>query len=228
MNFDQIKNLMDVLQNTASDCLSAEQIDTYVQAQLIDQDDATFNPIRHHLDACVDCAEQYAVAYDVGFEAQVAQIPQPKLDFLKRDTTLLNQLLDACVRTVNQLRVQFSRELNARLTPPPLAVSRSRGRYRRPILQLSAEDTTLISPHLPFSIAAFEDSENPNNCLIEIKVRPPHKSWPDLAGYQVALSLFGTASVQTTDAHGEVIFADVAVAALQTMQIIVSSAPQSG
>src|SRR3954454_6371386 len=95
-----------------------EALDDYIGAQLAAQDYAGQVPaVAAHLDACVDCAEEYALLYELRVAEThgpvPATIPQFNLDFLPAPTpqqphTSLGTMLAAAVqRTGERLRVQL-------------------------------------------------------------------------------------------------------------------------
>ena len=65
----------------------------------------------------------------------------------------------------------------------------------------------------------YRDEQQPQNCLVEVAVRPPDRAWPLLAGILVALELPDLRREQRTNPWGVAAFAQVPVAELDKLVI---------
>lgn len=229
----QVQALMSVLKQIPSkaDCaLCREHLDEYVQAQL----SAAALPaqsgwVAQHLDSCLECAEAYALLYEValaeekGALPQPTHLPEPDLAFLTPSPDWLATLKTALRVTPAQLALQLSQALNRLLTPPlSLALTRSLAgsRYDPKLLELNAAQANAAG--LPFSLVVYADRQQPDRCLVEMTVQPPDQSWPDLGGYLVtAIAGEQTFSAETDD-WGAVSFSDVPLVELENLRLVVN------
>ena len=63
-------------------------------------------------------------------------------------------------------------------------------------------------------------------CGLSVKIEPPHRRRPDLAGTLVEISLGTTQQAQVTNAFGTTLFAPLPIAALDTLTIRVGPTPE--
>ena len=212
-----------------------EQLDGYVTAQL-DGDPylEKFSDIAVLLDAHPDCVEAYALLYEMITAehsqtlTQPSHIPPPNLSFLRKQApSLLSQLTAALQQTADSLTLTLNQALLRLLQPPastPALALRTAPseRYGQKLFQL--EPSTVPALNIPFTLAAYQDSQQPDHSLIEITVQPPGKSWPKLAGYRVSLRYADQSQQATTDAWGVVSFQDIPTAQLTNLIIIINIA----
>ncbi|MBE2222620.1 MAG: hypothetical protein IAF02_13820 [Anaerolineae bacterium] len=212
---------------TEMDCQRCvAQLTDYVSAQLDKGDyQHQFPVVAQHLDSCVLCAEMYARVYEVeladrnGRLPHPASIPQPDLSFLGSRPSLWAVLQIAFQQTQTRLTLQLDAALAALLTPQPsLALTRSGddARFGEQILSLTPDQVP--ETELPFSLAAYADKENPNQCLVEITVEPSGSSWPDLGGSNVRLRYGEVVLAEITDDWGTAVFPDIPRADLKNLQ----------
>lgn len=233
----QRRRLLKVLYSEASDeecarCLSI--IDEYVTAQLAGKDYLSkFADVALHLDRCVSCAATYARLYELESATEVPHpvrlenIPAPDLSFLDPNRTraqLVEQIRDSISRAGEQFTLKFTAGLFSLLQPSPVAL-RSRApsdsqRYGNVLLLLNPAEVPGLD--LPLNVTAYEHLQQSQTCLVEVIVKPPGTSWPDLGGRKVTLHFDGTTYQNNTDAWGVASFEDVPVEALSQMRIEVS------
>lgn len=217
---DHIQTFLTLLRTepTSADCercLAAAE--TYATAQLNGDDyQQQFPWIAQHLDSCVDCAQVYAHLYELmwaennGRLAQPTTIPEPDLSFLNPAPSLRETLQIALHRTQEQITLQLNAALFALLQPttsPSLARGGEDGRFGQQLLALTPEQTPAAA--LPFSLAAYADTQNPEQCLVEVTVELPGVSWPDLGGYKVVLQYTNKEETAVTDDWGIAVFTDI-------------------
>ncbi|MEW5987782.1 MAG: hypothetical protein AB1791_14200 [Chloroflexota bacterium] len=215
-------------------CLA--QLDDYVAAQLAGRDYlAAFSNVAYHLDACLECAAVYARLYELelaaagGRLAAVMHIPAPNLSVLlsgrsrfQRDgSSWKRDLQESVQRMGDWLRLQLSADLLPLLHPTPtLAALRAPAdseRYAETLLNLEPDEA--LRPDWPATVTAYRDSHHPEECLIEVMVELPGRSWPDLAGIPVILVTAGQRREALTDAWGLSAFAGVPVSHLPDLTI---------
>lgn len=233
----QRRRLLKVLYSEANDeecarCLSG--IDEYVTAQLAGEDYlSNFADIALHLDRCMSCAATYARLYELESATELAHlvqlenIPAPDLSYLdpnRARAQLFEQIRDSISRAGEQLTLKFTAGLFSSLQPSPVAL-----RSRAPSdSQLYGDVLLLLDPaelpelDLPISVIAYEHLQQSQSCLVEVIVKPPGTSWPDLGERKVTLRFDDTTYQNNTDAWGVASFEDVPVEALSQMRIEVS------
>lgn len=208
-----------------------QQLDEYVTAQLngepyLEQ----FGDLAVLLDAHPDCAEAYALLHEMITAdltrslPQPDHIPRPDLSFLRASApNLLAQLSAAIQQTADTISLTLTEALIGLLQPPtpaPILRAAESERYGEKILQLQPEAAPDLN--IPFSLNAYLDKQEPDSTLIELIVQPPGKSWPELAGYRVAIRYDGQLQQATTDAWGVVSFGDIPVAQLANLVVTVN------
>ncbi len=219
-NGDPIQAFLTLLrtESTPADCERClAQVETYATAQQNGKDYRQQFPwIAQHLDSCVDCAQAYVHVYELiwaennGRLAQPATIPEPDLSFLSPAPSLWETLQTALYRTQEQITLQLNAALLALLQPPAspsLARGGEDGRFGQQLLALTPEQTPEAA--LPFALAAYADTQNPEQCLVEVTVEPPGVSWPDLGGYKVVLQYTDREETAITDDWGIAVFPDI-------------------
>lgn len=207
-----------------------EQLDGYVTAQLAGQDYAVrFPEVAAHLDACPDCAEAYGRLYELELAAATGRLPlpnrlpKPDLSFLAPQAAPgLAEALSAAVRRLgNGLTFHLSAGLLPLLRPAPalaaVRVPADSVRYGEVLLALEPDDARRAG--LPLGLTAYRDARRPEVCLLEVKVEPPGRSWPDLGGTTVTLTAAGDQRRAVTDAWGLAAFEGVAVAHLAQLMV---------
>ena len=226
-------------------CLS--RLDEYVAAQLAGQDYvARFPDVAMHLDACLDCAGAYARLYELEIAEVANRLPQPDrvrdpdLSFLLpgaagpmspaalrarlRAAMLTDRLRAALRRIGDRLTLQLSADLLELMRPAPVATPlrapAAGERYAEVVLALEPDET--LRSDLPITMTAYRDSQRPDECLVEVVVEPPGRSWPDLDGNTVVLIAAGERREATTDAWGLVSFAGVSIARLADLTVEVT------
>lgn len=212
-----------------------DRLDDYVAAQLAGEPYAARYPeVAIHLDACPACANVYGRLYEVELAAasntlpEPEQVPDPDLSFLLPGTasplspsalraqvarTLTERLRAGLRRTGDRVRLQLSADLLPLLRPPP-AVAAVRAptdaaRYGEVLLALNPDEG--LRPDLPMTVTAYRDAHRPEECLVEVSVEPPGRSWPDVEGLAVALIVAGERREARTDAWGLAAFEGVPI-----------------
>lgn len=229
---DRVNHFLTLLRTEPNDELFSrclEQLDGYVNAQLdgepyLEQ----FSELAVLLDAHPDCVEAYALLHDLITADRTHTLaapdhtPAPDLSFLRaKAPSLLAQLSAALQQTADTITLTLSEALISALRPlpsPSLALRTAQSeRYGEKLLQLdSAHAPTL---HIPFTLVAYQDSQEPASSLVEVTVQPPGKSWPELSGYHVSLGYADQSHQATTDAWGVVSFANIPVSYLPQLVI---------
>lgn len=207
---------------TCAACL--DTLEAYVEDQRAGSDYAALHPATaRHLDACVECAEAYALLYELAETPAAAlpapeRIPPPDLGFLDAAAaTTLASLLSAALTQADQtLRLRLSPALLSagRAAPPAQAY---RDTTTPPLFTL-----TLNAPTPDITqvlISAHTDPADANRCTLQAEVALVNREWPDLAGIAVrAISPTATLSAQT-DAWGIALFPGVPIVDLDTLII---------
>ena len=218
------------------DCQAVlDRLTGYVTTQLTDPDyQAQFPEIALHLDACITCAEAYARLYELELAVttdtlpQPATVPEPDLGFLQQaePEPLIVQLRQAVSRMGQTLTLRLSAELVSRLQPvSPASLTRAPAdttRYADPVLVLNLADANQTG--FPAALTAYQDNQNPDLSLVEVLVEPEERSWPDLGGIRVTLTLAGQPHTAPTDAWGLAPFEGIPIAQLADMAIEITLA----
>ncbi len=197
------------------------QLDAYAVAQLAGEPyTEQFADIALMLDQSAVLSSIYARVYDAAAQNDTADlsIPAPNLDFLTPRPSLAQLLHEAIRVNGNKIRFALSDALLPLLAPPPtpalvLRGAADRQRYNKELLKLEQEEGR------PFTLVAWQDSENDALCLVEVTVEPPGKMWPDLAGSSVCVTAAGNTYTETTDEWGLAAFEDIVVATLGALSI---------
>ena len=222
--------------DSCEQCLA--RLDDYIAAQLAgDPYRMTYGATADHLDSCPECAAAYALLYEAAWMEQhgrlpaPAHIPDPDLGFLKTKSDAANwlsRLRQALQHSQDRLSLQLSSGLVAFLQPPsPIALTRSaddEARYGRLLLSLTPNRFPELE--LPVSLLVYEDGQNPDNCLLEVTVEPPGRSWPDLGGRTVTVATWESAQTAVTDDWGTAVFPDIPIAALDSLRLDVDLSMQ--
>jgi len=203
-------------------CLDA--LDGYVDAQLAGQGYAALLPaVAAHLDGCVDCAQSYAVLYEVrlaeasGALPVPAHIPPPDLGFLAGRPTLAELLAGAVRRAGDTLRLTLGETLLAllRLTPPAPALS-LRDAGDEPLFAVDLPSPDPLVARL--TLAAYP-ADVPGSCQVQVGVALPDRVWPQLAGLSVRLVGRDLERSALTDPWGEASFERVPLTALPGLNV---------
>lgn len=207
--------------------LCLDRLDAYVAAQFAQDVSAhAFRDVMQHLDACVRCAESYALLYQgrVHEEEDVAlpaHIPDPDLRFLVaakpgamprvRTKTPKMLLLESLQVVGAQVRIQLSQALLSAFPPSAAAL---RGDTAPVVF-----DLVFMAPHASIArlrLSAVVVGDMPERWDLRVLIVLPERDWPDLAGIPLTLMLGETPHRALTDPWGEAIFA--AVPAAQAMR----------
>jgi hypothetical protein len=186
-----------------------DALEAYVTAQLA-ADTATaaarYPAVALHLDACVACAESYALLYDALAVpvAQPARVPAPDLSFLPRPGLLQ--------RVGAALVLQLSQVLQS---APPLAGALRSGGAPLFDLHLGTPDAALSE----LRITVYPRPQAADRCDLRVLVVPIGRAWPQLAGTTVTLSAGAALQHEQTDQYGEVVFADRSIDALAALEL---------
>lgn len=226
----QLSHVLMLPQDAVSHDEAAAQLDDYVAAQLAGEDyRKRFPSVARHLDACVECAEAYALCYEralaeaSGGLPQPARLPEPDLSFLapSMGQSLVDLVRAAVQRAGEQFRLQLTPDLLPALRPAyaaaPVRAAGDGPRYNEVILRLAPAEE--LSTTWPAGIVAYRDAQNPDHCLVEVTVAPPGRSWPDLAGIEVTLAVGAERRSETTDAWGAASFEATPITGLGAMSI---------
>ncbi len=213
--------------NDAACTACIDQLDDYVQAQLAGQDyAAAFPVVAQHLDACVACAEAYAMLYEsYANAAQMAPpaIPAVDLGFLPKQVSLAELIRAALQHTAERLRVTLSAELLAGLQAQPKPQLAMRGGEQALFDLALVEPTPLMSALHVQALAAA----TPETCTLRVQVSLYDRDWPDLADIPVTIHLPGGAQSSRTDAWGEAVFPNLPADQLAQLSVDVSAPPTS-
>jgi hypothetical protein len=237
---ERLKQILQILRfdpddEACQDCLS--QLEDYIAAQFAGEDYMTrFPRVVVHLDACSDCAGAYARLYELelaeanGTISNPEQIPEPDLGFLQGGSQKLHPsvsnnltklIQDALRRTGDRILVQFSAELLDLLRPLPSATPvrapTESDRYHEVIVQLNPDHFQDFD--FPITLTAYRDSQQPESCLVEVRVEPPGESWPDLEGRSVTLIVAEERIESLTDAWGVASFESIRIDDLAGMKL---------
>jgi hypothetical protein len=203
-------------------CLDA--LEDYCSAQQAGADVAALFPaVAEHLDACVACAEAYALLYDTLLAGEglpeAGAVPTPDLSFVRAGwaPTLAGVLAGAIEQAGTRLRVAFSQAL-LELAPPPSQAGlafRSPG-DPEPILDLTWEQPAGQVDQLQVAILPSPDEQR---CDVRVRVAVAGRTWPDLEGIQVRLRAGDTQQDAATDAWGEALFRSVARASVAQLVV---------
>jgi hypothetical protein len=232
-------------------CLS--QLADYVSVQCSGEDYvAHYSTVAAHLDSCLNCASAYARLYELELAARADELPsldrlpEPDLGFLlpvadePAPASVLRhrlqleawreKLREALQRVGARITLQLSADLLPLLRPAPAtAATRApadAGRFSEVLLQLDPAE--LPGVNNPIGLAAYRDAEHPAECLIEVRVILPDRSWPDLGGIPVALIVAGERREATTDAWGLASWEGVPIARLSELQVeVILASPES-
>ena len=228
----QVEDFLTLLrtETTEADCdRCLVQIDAYASSQLNSEPYREQFPwVAQHLDSCVACAEAYAQVYELiwaennGRLAQPPTIPEPDLSFLIPTPSLWATLQAALKMTQTQITLQLDAALFSLLQPsasPSMARSGEDGRFGQQLLSLTAEQTP--EANLPFSLAAYADTEDDANCLVEVTVEPPGLSWPELGGYKIILRDINESQTAVTDDWGIAVFHNIPRAELANLYLVI-------
>lgn len=246
---DQIERLKQALapqdETTCEACLS--QLADYVSAQCSGEDYAAQYPeVAAHLDNCLNCASAYARLYELELAARadelfsLERVPEPDLGFLLSNArepvpasvlrrrlqleVLLEKLRAALQHAGTHVTLQLSADLLPLLQPAlataPTRASADTGRFSEVLLKLDPAE--LPSANSPIGLAAYRDAEHPAECLIEVHVILPDRSWPDLGGIPVALIVAGERREVTTDAWGLASWEGVPIVQLDDVRVEVN------
>jgi hypothetical protein len=218
-------------ETTCQTCLG--KLNDYVAAQLAGEDALSLYPdVAVHLDTCLDCAGAYARLYELELAMAAERLPEPPrlpapdLSFLPatphlRPIALAEQVRQALSRAGNQLVFRLSAGLLSLLASSPAPVSlrapADTQRYTEVVCTLEPDES--LRSEVPFTLTAYRDGAQPDHCLVEVVVEPPGRSWPDLEGITVALTLAGVRREATTDAWGLVSFAGLPIARLADLTL---------
>lgn len=237
---ERLKRLKRVLQTQPDNeerlAVYIEQLPDYIAAQRRGENCAAqFPELSEALDAMPELAAAYARLYDLEVaeaeqKALTAEKPlaAPNLSFLTANKTPLRQQLKEALQIAGeQIQLQFNERLLTLLAPPPaMAAVRSAPvdaeRYDQHIVSISPEALTDLVMHLTIDI--YRDTNNPEDCLVEITVEPKGKSWPELEGSEVTISYGDQSQTAETDAWGNVSFTDVAYSRLDSLKLSVKPA----
>lgn len=185
-----------------------------------------FTDLRQHLDGCVACSEAFGRLY-TSFVQPVSSetmdnVPEPDLSFLTPKESLSERLRRALSQVGETIRLQLSADLLPTLRPA-LAIGALRSsqeqEYGELLLQL--DPPSALAEQLPASISVYRAGSSPIRCLVEVTVTLPDRTWPDLAGIPITLSIGQLDRTQETDAFGVASFADVAIEELPAVAIAV-------
>jgi hypothetical protein len=225
-HWEQLSKLLQTApsQDSYQHCL--EKLDDYVAAQLAGGDYMSLYPdVALHLDSCLECAEVYERAYELELALienrlpQPDRMPAPDLSFLgpeRARPTLLELLRVAIHQTSRKLTLQFSADLLALLQSSPVPSFKQRDDL---LWQLQPDQ---LPASLPITVSAYRNAADEASCVVEISVKPPGRSWPELADMQVTLSISNAVYEKRTDPWGVVAFEAIPIAALPQMKIEVA------
>jgi len=230
---EQLKAALQVKTGEAACDAVLAQLDEYVAAQLDGRDPFTLYPqIAVHLDGCLTCAAAYGRLYRLALAEQTETLPnlqqsrQPDLSFLTPTnplSTLADRLRTAVERLENGWRLHFSADLLPLLQPQsapvPVRAPDKSERYTELILALEPEKD--LQAKIPFKLLVYKDNQTPTECLVEVWVQPPDRTWPQLAGFIVTLQRADQSYEQTTNPWGVATFTQIPIQTLDTLSITI-------
>jgi hypothetical protein len=231
----QVRRLAEALLTQPDDaactaCLDA--LEEYVNTQLAGDDQvARWPEVANHLDACVACAESYALLYAARLAAPVtpASLPGPDLSFLQvsaagplapaalRDQRRMARLRAAVVQAGARLRVTLSRSLLDLLPPPAGPALAFRSGSGVALFELMLDELEGAIERL--TLSAYADDEAAERCVVRVQVALRGRQWPDLVGVPVVLQAADERRAATTDAWGEAVFEAVPATALPELVV---------
>jgi hypothetical protein len=206
-----------------------DELEAYVAAQLDgDEYAARWPAVATHLDACVACAESYALLYaaQVAERAQLAPatIPAPDLSFLQANIASPSAAGDlraalglAVARAGTRLRLTISRALLDLLPAPSAPALAFRSGGGTALFELTLDETGSTIERL--NVSAYADRAAAERCAVRVQVAVRGREWPDLAGIAIALYVGDEQRTAATDAWGESVFADVPTVALARLVV---------
>ena len=229
---EQIRNFLQTVYQSSDDATCAQ-----VQAQLLDyvntrintyvnwnQSLQAFTEVRQHLDSCVNCSEAFAQIHEtiLATQSESQSLPTPDLGFLQPQLSLSERLNDAISQLGDRIRLQFSVDLLPALRPA-MATGALRSAQNQPYgeLLLQLDPPAELIERWNTTISVYRDHQSPILCMVEVTVAPPDRSWPDLAGIPVTLSIGTDERAQETDAFGVVSFERIAIEQLPAVAIAV-------
>jgi hypothetical protein len=119
-------------------------------------------------------------------------------------------------RTGARLRLSLSHAL-LDLLPAPAPAPALRGAPGAAQLELEVHEPSAIVERL--HLTTYSVATTPERCDLRVQITIQGREWPDLADVPVMLAIGGKQHRMLTDAWGEVVFTDLPVAALPTMQL---------
>jgi hypothetical protein len=214
----QARRLAEILvaAHSDADCAAClDELEAYIDAQLGGEEYAArFAATARHLDACVACAESYALIYEVRMAEAALPTPQrlpaPDLGFLLSPAERLRASLAAALsRAGAGLRLAFSPSLLAALAAAPAGPSLAlRGDGPgEPLFEL------LISAPAPqvdeLRLSLYADAARPGAGTLRAQLALAGRDWPDLAGVAVLARWPGGEGRATSDEWGEALIPGV-------------------
>lgn len=188
-------------------------LEPYVDAQLAGASYAARLPtVAAHLDACVACAEAYALLYEARLAdapAGALAIPAPDLSFLPRPGAGLADLLaGALERLGDGLRLRLGRPLLDALRAAPAPAPALRAAFSGDALI----DLTLSAPTpavAELRLTVYADPADPALCVARAQLALAGRDWPDLGGATLIARWGGGVAQALTDAWGEALLAGI-------------------
>ena len=204
-----------------------DQLEAYVNAQLAgDNYLALFPAVVQHLDSCVDCAESYALLYEVRLAENTAPLPAVAAEpeyMLSAATRLREALRQAVEHTGMRIRLTLTQTLLDALptiqTPAPTL--RAGTSSNAPSIDLDLDDRA--SPVSRLRLTMHPVTGATESYSVRVQVALYDRAWPDLADIAVTLQYGGTQRHALTDPWGEAVFDDVPATALVGLQLEVDA-----
>jgi hypothetical protein len=220
-----MERLLRALRSDADDRLTCgecrEQLPGYMLA--LEQGEgagALWADVQAHLAVCLPCGELHDELAALG-EPELAELaaaaaaPAPDLGFARRAPLVAVQLT-----SLGEAVISFGQGIVAAVerafAGPGFAAARSGGG------ELTEQIPSPLAEHLFDASVTIRRAADPDLCTLVVKVAPAGKAWPDLAGTLVSVrGASHSYEPVETDAHGIARLADVRVADLPGLSIVV-------
>lgn len=199
--------------------LTLEKIEAYITAELNDEDAAAIYPdVDLLLDASLEHADLYACLYNTALAEKEGRLPIVAHQFskpaissenmpLSPEVSLAEKLKEAIVEQGRQLVVHFSAELNSLLGLKPGLVQMGEALLGDKIMALNVESN--LAHHTHFYLTVHQDKQNPDFCLLEMRLKIPGRTPFKQDGAVVSIGWPDEEQRAVSDKKGLVIFKDV-------------------
>jgi hypothetical protein len=200
----------------------------YVEAQIQDGDGAARFPAVHQYVLTVGQQDEHYLALVALLQqAQVAQLePPPRpatFDFSYLQQPRVTRAVNVFVE-MGRLVINLSRDF--------VEQAMAESTLQLAHIKASAADTlfeTVVADQqsgFKTRLVVKRNRADRTTCSLSVKLEPPHRRWPDLAGIPVEISMGTIQQAQVTNAFGTTLFAPLPIVALDTLTIRVGPTPE--